>query len=62
MTPAALVVRLGGVQRELERLRAERDTLIRELDGEIGVRELARFLGLSAAQVSRIRTASDDRR
>lgn len=49
------VMRAQDVQAQIERLRAERDELIRELDGEVGVRELARFLGLSPAQVSRIR-------
>lgn len=58
-SPPGVVARLVRAQQataEIERLRAVRDELIRELDGEVGVRELARFLGLSAAQVSRIRS------
>lgn len=56
MTAASEVVKLQGIQAELLRLKAQRDALIRELDGQVGTRELARFLGLSPAQVSRIRT------
>lgn len=48
------LVRLHEVQTQLEELRAERDKLIKELRDEIGVRELSRFLGMSAAQISRI--------
>lgn len=55
MTPAERLIRLQDVQRKIEQLRSERDALIRDLDGEVGVRELGRFLGLSGAQVSRIR-------
>jgi hypothetical protein len=51
---AQTVIRLRAVQDQIVRLKAERDALIRECNGELGVRELGRFLGMSAAQVSRI--------
>lgn len=48
------MLRLHDVQDEITRLKAERDELIQEVvkDGT-GVRELARFLNMSPAQISR---------
>jgi hypothetical protein len=50
----ATVIKLHGVQDEIDKLLLERDVLIRELKGIVGVNELARFIKLSAGQVSRI--------
>ncbi len=51
---AAALFQVQDAQYEILRLKSERDRLIRELRGQVPVRVLARHLGLSAAQVSRI--------
>ena len=50
----SVVMRLHGVQGKINSLLQERDRLIQECHGHVSVRELARFLGMSPAQVSRI--------
>jgi hypothetical protein len=54
MDDIAAEMRLHGVQHEIRRLTEERNQLIRDLKGRVGVRELARYLDFSSAQVSRI--------
>jgi hypothetical protein len=59
MTEAKSLLRLLTIQRDIERLRDERDELIRGLDGKVGVNELGRAMGLSGAQISRIRNRAE---
>lgn len=52
-SPVRRLTKLADVQKTIRRLQEERDALIVELRGQVGVNELARLLGMSAAQVSR---------
>lgn len=54
LNEAEALIRLQDVQGQINCLRAERNELIRQLHGKVGVRTLARFLGMSPAQVSRV--------
>ena len=52
------VMELHDVQAQIDALKIRRDSLIRESVAEVaGVRSVARFVGMSPAQVSRISRA-----